>query len=75
MAKAKAKLTLECPYCNWIFEAAPPDKIHSAYSFEKPLRSSFHGDVVEQDLVCRNPKCKKAFTVYWYAPLSYFDRI
>ena len=75
MAKAKAKLTLECPYCNWIFEAAPPDNMHSAYSFEKPLRSSFYGDVIEQDLVCRNPKCKKAFTVYWYAPLSYFDRI
>jgi hypothetical protein len=72
---AKSKLTLECPYCYWIFEATPPDKIHSAYSFEKPLRHSFYGEVIEQNLVCRNPKCKKTITVYWYAALSYFDRV
>jgi hypothetical protein len=69
------ELTLECPYCNWIFKAAPPDKIHSAFSYEKPFRGSFYGKVIEQNFVCRNPKCQKAFTVYWYAPLSYFDRI
>jgi hypothetical protein len=23
---AKSKLSLECPYCYWIFEASPPDK-------------------------------------------------
>ena len=51
---AVSKLALECPYCQWIFEAAPPDKVHSAYSFEKPLRSSFYGEVIEQKLVCRN---------------------
>jgi len=72
---AKSKLTLECPYCYWIFKAAPPDKLHSAYSFEKPLRGSFYGEVIEQNLVCRNPSCKKPIIVYWYAALSYFDRI
>ena len=72
---AKAKLALECPDCHWILEATPPNKIHSAYSYEKPLRGSFYGEVVKQDVVCRNPKCKKAFTIYWYAPLSYFDRV
>jgi hypothetical protein len=72
---AKSKLALECPYCDEIFEATPPDKIHSAYSFDKPLKGSFHGEVMEQDFVCQNPKCRKAFTIYWYAPLSYFDRV
>jgi hypothetical protein len=70
-----SELTLECPYCSWIFKATRPDKIHSAFSYEKPLRGSFYGKVIEQNFVCRNPKCRKAFNVYWYAPLTYFDRI
>jgi hypothetical protein len=70
-----SKLTLECPYCHWIFEANPPDKVHSAFSFEKPLKGSFHGEIIEQNHVCRNPKCKKSFTIYWYSPLNYFDRM
>ena len=70
-----SELTLECPYCYWIFKATPPDKIHSAFSYEKPLKGSFYGKVMERDFVCRNPKCKKVFTVYWYAPFNYFDRI
>ena len=74
-AVGKPKLNLECPYCYWIFEALPPDKIHFAYSYEKPLRHSFYGKVIEQNLVCRNPKCRKSITVYWYSALSYFDRV
>jgi hypothetical protein len=46
------EITLECPYCNWIFKATPPDKIHSAFSYEKPLRGSFYGEVTEQNFVC-----------------------
>ena len=72
---AVSKLILECPYCQWTFEANPPDNVHSAYSFEKPLKSSFYGEVLEQKIVCRNPKCKKHITIYWYSPLNYFDRI
>ena len=72
---ATSKLALECPYCHRIFEVAPPDKIHSAYSFEKPLKGSFYGEVIEQNLVCRNPKCKRAVAIYWYAPLNYFNRV
>ena len=71
----QSKLALECPYCYWIFEALPPDKFHVAYSFEKPLKGSFNGEVVEQELVCRNPKCRKQFKIYWYAPLDYFSII
>jgi len=72
---AVSKLALECPYCHWFFKASAPDKIHSAYSFEKPLRGSFYGEVIKQNLVCRNPKCKKSITIYWYAPLNYFNRV
>ena len=72
---AATKLALECPYCNWIFKAAPPDEMHSAYSFEKPLRGSFHGEVIEQNLTCGNPKCQRSLTIYWFAPLDYFNRV
>ena len=72
---ALAQLVLECPYCYSLFEAEPPDRVRSAYSFEEPLRHSFYGEVVKQKLVCQNPKCKKQVIIYWYAPMDYFNRI
>ena len=72
---ATSKLLLRCPYCDWPFEVNPPDRLHFAYSFEKPIRSSFYGEVIAQNFVCHNPKCKKQIAIYWYAPISYFDRI
>lgn len=72
---AASKLLLRCPYCDWPFEAKPPDQLHFAYSFEKPLRGSFHGNIVKESLLCQNPNCKKSITIYWYAPMGYFDRI
>jgi hypothetical protein len=72
---AVSKLVLECPFCYEILEVAPPDKLHSAYSSKKPLLRTYHGDVVEKKHKCQNPACKKPITVYWYAPLDYFNRI
>ena len=73
---AESQLVLRCPYCDdWTFEVKLPDSWHSAYSFEEPLMSSFHGDIKKQEIVCRNPKCRKAITIYWYAPMEYFDRM
>jgi len=72
---ASSKLLLRCPYCDWPLEVNPPDRVHSAFSFDKPLRDSFYGEVIEQKLVCQNPKCAKQITIYWYAPMSYFDRM
>lgn len=72
---ALAELVLECPYCQWPFKAKPPDRAHFAYSFEKPLTGSFDGEVIEQNLVCQNPKCRKQITIYWYSPRDYFNRI
>jgi hypothetical protein len=70
-----SKLALKCPYCSWILEAIPPDRAHVAYSFDKPFKGSFYGEVLEQEFVCRNPECKKHFKIYWYSPLDYFNRI
>jgi hypothetical protein len=68
-------VVLECPFCNEILEAESPDRLHSAYSFRKPLASSYHGDVVKKKYRCQNPECRKSITIYWYAPLDYFNRI
>jgi hypothetical protein len=66
---------LECPFCSKPFEIEPPDRIHSAFSSAKPIRNSFHGDVMKLKVKCKNPECKKIVTVYWYAPLEYFNRV
>jgi hypothetical protein len=72
---AEYQLVLRCPYCDEPFEVRPPDNWHSAYSFEEPLMSSFHGEVRKQTIACQNPKCKKNITIFWYAPMEYFDRM
>ncbi len=66
---------LECPFCYKPFEVEPPDRLHTAFSSAKPIRSSFHGEVVKSKVKCKNPECKKTVTVFWYAPLEYFNRI
>jgi hypothetical protein len=66
---------IECPFCSEILEIKPPDKLHSAFSLEKPLPNSFHGDIIKRTSKCQNPNCRKAITVFWYAPLEYFNRI
>jgi hypothetical protein len=73
--RALAQLVLECPYCRTLFEVKPPDNIHSAYSFEKPLRNSYYGKVIRRKLVCQNPACRHRFTLFWYAPFDYFSRM
>jgi hypothetical protein len=59
------KVVLECPRCCWIFEVKRPDSRHPDCSFNKPETSKIRG-LVEEPRVCRNPKCKKQFTIYWH---------
>ena len=66
---------LECPFCYEILEVEPPDRLHTAFSSAKPILNSYHGDVVKKKYECQNPDCKKSVTVFWYAPLEYFNRI
>jgi rubredoxin len=69
------KIRLECPNCHWIFEVKIPDKRHPVASLEKPQKGKTVGDIIEENLVCRNPKCKKPFTIYWFEPIEFFRRI
>ena len=64
---------LECPFCYKPFEVEPPDRLHSAFSSAKPIRNSYHGDIVKKRAKC--PECNRSITVFWYAPLEYFTRI
>ncbi len=68
-------VAFECPFCNQALEVQPPDKLHSAYSFDKPAYKSYHGKVIEKKLLCQNPNCNEQFIVYWYAPYDYFNRV
>ncbi|MGE5637948.1 MAG: hypothetical protein ACM3WQ_04495 [Chloroflexota bacterium] len=72
---AISKIVLECPFCSGILEAESPDRLHTAYSMKKPIASIFHGQVIKKKSRCQNPECKKQITVYWYAPLDYFNRL
>lgn len=72
---ATPRIILECPNCHSKFGARQPDRLHSAYSFEKPQNGRIIGDVIQQDLVCRNPKCKKPITTHWYESMDFFNRI
>jgi hypothetical protein len=66
---------LECPFCYEILEVQPPNRLHSAFSLQKPLAKSYHGDIVKTKHKCQNPECKKPIKIFWYAPLEYFNRI
>jgi hypothetical protein len=66
---------LECPSCSEILEVEPPDRLHSAFSSAKPIPSSFHGGIIKKKVRCKNQACRETVTVYWYAPLEYFNRM
>jgi hypothetical protein len=72
---AESQLILRCPHCDAALEVKRPDNWHSAFSFDEPLMSSFHGEVKRQEIPCPNKQCKKSIVIYWYAPLEYFDRM
>lgn len=72
----ESQFVFRCPHCNdAVFEATPPDSWHSVFSFDEPLMSSLHGEVKTQTITCRNVKCKKPITIYWYAPMEYYNRM
>ncbi len=64
------KVVLECPRCCWIFEATKPDKQHPHCAFTKPETSKVKGKIIEEPHICRNPRCKKQFNLYWHKPAA-----
>ena len=66
---------LKCPSCQWTFEAAPPDNQHSFASTKEPAINRINGDAIKKDQRCRNPKCQKQFSVYWFDFKMHLDRV
>ncbi len=66
---------LECPFCYEILKVEPPNRLHSAFSLEKPTPKSYHGEIVKTKYKCQNPGYKKPITIFRYSPLEYFNRI
>ena len=62
------RFKLECPECRWIYNAVRPNGSHPVASLIKPEDDSFDGTVIEELHDCRNPKCRQAFSVYWFEP-------
>jgi len=73
--EGKSVAVLECPFCYEILEVKPPNRLQTAFSSSKPIPKSYHGDIVEKNYKCKNPECKKPITIFWYAPMEYFNRI
>ena len=71
--KVEVMAVFECPFCNEILEVKPPDKLHTAFSFENPIQNSYYGKIMKKKIEC--PNCKKTIAVFWYAPLEYFSRL
>lgn len=64
--KPGKQIVLECPRCCWIIRLEKLDNRHPRCALSKPERTTTKGDVIEEPRVCRNPRCKKQFTLYWY---------
>jgi hypothetical protein len=68
-------VSLECPKCHWIFDAASPDKCHMFASVEAPQKNEVTSDIILESHVCRNPKCQKIFSIYWFDSKMHIKRI
>lgn len=66
------KIILHCPYCGWRFETSRPDDFHKYGSVSRPKESEVIEDIEETVQDCRNPKCLKPITVYWFEPKPFF---
>ena len=70
----KDKVKLECPECYWMFNVKRPNSSHPVASLKKPKENSFDGTIIEELHDCRNPKCRKTFSIYWFEPKRFFER-
>ena len=50
---------VECPFCFEILEVEPPDRLHSAFSFVKPIPKSYHKKSPKEIMNARIPSAKK----------------
>lgn len=71
---SKKKISFECPKCHWILRLIKPDILHPIPLSSKPEQIN-EDDLLINECVCRNPRCKKIITIYWTKPKDYFNRI
>ena len=69
------KVRFECPKCHWIMRSQKPDDNHPIPSVAKPNANRVDHKVMIQNCICRNPRCKEAFVVYWSDPKDFFNRL
>jgi hypothetical protein len=65
----------KCPFCNWTLLAERGDRMHPHCSTEKPKETVVERDVITKLYSCRNPKCLKPITVYYYNAKQAFKLI
>ena len=75
MAPKVTIILKKCPYCNWNFLAEKGDRLHPHSSTEKARKSDVKGNVITKLYDCRNPKCLKLITVYYFRTKSAFKLI
>jgi hypothetical protein len=75
LKKETARVPFECPLCHWIMRSEKPDDKHPIPSVAKSRTSGVNGDVVIQNHVCRNPRCRVSFVVCWSDPKDFYKRI
>ncbi len=61
---SEESVTLECPKCHWIFRVQKPNSKQIEYSFVKP-KNAMDKTIVSVRHVCRNPKCKHSFNLFY----------
>ena len=69
------KIRFECPYCNWILRQKKPDDQHPFPSTIKPYENIASGNILIQNHNCRNPRCQKSFSVFWFKSQDFYNRI
>lgn len=69
----ESRFLLKCPYCKEEFEISSPDQWHTTHSYEEPRMNETHGEVKNQEVLCKNKNCTKKIIIYWYAPMEYYN--
>jgi hypothetical protein len=71
---SRRRIVLRCPFCETRFETFSVDNFHVEGRVEKPSKDDYVGDIIEKIEDCRNPKCLRPITVYWYEPKRDFRK-
>jgi hypothetical protein len=65
------KRTFSCPECGNLYDAYPPDDLHTRVSLREPSKEDAETvtKIIHDCLICKHP-----ITLYWYKPKMQFSR-